>query len=112
MLDEDVDAYRRGVAAFRNARDLAQEFRDSFMQDAERRMNSLPREERERKIKEAVAKMEYIVDGSPPAVSSVAGAQSLLNSDSEGLASVDWGDAGEKRTSVSPVPRSRKDSST
>ena len=103
MLDEDIHAYRRGAMAFRNARDLAREFREAFIVDANRRMQSLPQEARERKIAEAFAKTKEILDSNISVVSSLATAQSQSDSDLKAQTSIDRSDAGESDATMTSV---------
>lgn len=108
MLDEDIHAYRRGAMAFRNARDLAREFREAFIVDANRRMQSLPQEARERKIAEAFAKTKEILDSNISVVSSLATAQSQSDSYLKAQTSIDRSDAGESDATVTSVRKPEK----
>ena len=104
MLDEDIHAYRRGATAFRNARDLAREFREAFISDANRRMQSLTQEAREQKITEALTKTKEILDSNISVVSSLATAQSQPDSNDLNVqTSIDKGDAGESGAPNTPV---------
>lgn len=66
-----------------NARDLAQEFREAFIVDAKRRMQSLPQEARERKIAVAFAKTREILDRNISVASSLATVGSQSDGDLE-----------------------------
>jgi len=61
LLDQDVQSFRVGAAAFRNVRDLAREIRGRFIADANRRMDLFPPEVRRRKLAEAFQKTEEIL---------------------------------------------------
>ena len=62
MLDEDVEASRAGVTAFRNARDLAQEYGDTFIADANQRMQSFSQETRGEYMEEAFQRIREIAE--------------------------------------------------
>ncbi|MCJ1378407.1 hypothetical protein MMC17_001505 [Xylographa soralifera] len=76
LLDKNIDECRCAVAAFRNARDMAREFRESFIADANDRMKSLSPEVREQKTAQASARMWEILDRNTPVEPASATAQS------------------------------------
>ena len=108
MVDEDIQAYRRAANAFRNARDLAREFREASIVDANRRMQLLPPEARKRKIAEALAKTKEILDSSISVGSSLATMQSQSNGDLELQTLISQGVAGESEVAITPVTQSGK----
>lgn len=61
-LDQDIHSFRKGVTAFRNARDLARGYRETFLADAHARMRLLPREVKDQKIAEAIARRKEVLD--------------------------------------------------
>ncbi|KAL9128188.1 MAG: hypothetical protein Q9217_003088 [Psora testacea] len=63
LLTQNVQSFRDGVAAFRNSRDLVQEFRERFIEDANRRMMLLPPEVKKRKWTDAFQRTKEILDG-------------------------------------------------
>ena len=103
MLDEDIDAYRRGATAFRNARDLAKEMREAFIADANKRMQSLPPAVRVRKIAEAAARAQEILDSNMSVESSLASVQSQSNRDPQSQTLLNNGDPGQSEATAGPV---------
>ncbi|KAL9607367.1 MAG: hypothetical protein Q9167_007713 [Letrouitia subvulpina] len=61
ILDEDIEAFRFGVTAFRNARDISEQNRKTFIADANQRMNSVSLEIQEKYKKEALQRIQKIV---------------------------------------------------
>ncbi|MCJ1397380.1 hypothetical protein MMC11_000573 [Xylographa trunciseda] len=78
MLDDDIHAFFRGITAFRNLRDLAQGFRESFIAGANSRMDLLTPEVRDQKIAQASTRMKEISDRNIAVESFPAAAQSPL----------------------------------
>ena len=64
LLDDvdDIAAFLSGIAAFRNARDIAQQNRDAFIADATQRIKWSSTEARERYINEAAQRIQELIE--------------------------------------------------
>ncbi|MCJ1388075.1 hypothetical protein MMC18_000919 [Xylographa bjoerkii] len=99
-LNRNINEFRSGVTAFRNARDQAREFRESFIAEANNRMDLLLPEVREHKIAQASARMREILDRNTSEESSPAIASSPLANTSELQTPLEQDDAGENQVRV------------
>jgi len=76
ILDQDVETFRTAVTAFRNARDIAQEYRENLIADANQRIQSFSQENRGKYMAEAFQRTREIVERNGSFASSVSTSRS------------------------------------
>jgi len=108
LLTQDVQSFRDDATAFRNAGDLAREFSERFIADANRRMHSFSPEAKKRKWADAFQKTKEILDQNSFQEPSFPTPQFESTSDPNSLSSPNEILSDDTDRTVTPVRKAKK----
>lgn len=104
LLDDksDIKSFLSGLTAFRNARDFAQEKRESFIAAANQRMQSFSREDQERYINEAIQRIKEIIKRNGSFAAAVSTSQEIPSEKERGAEEEEMDASTESDMTITP----------